>query len=196
MTPQTFVFFGRAGSGKGTQAKLLIDLLKEKTPDIRSLYLETGEKLREFISQDNHSAALTKEVLDTGGLMPAFMPIWLWTGFLVENFTGDEHIVLDGICRRKYEAPILDTALKFYKRPGAVIIIIDVSNDWSLQRLLSRGRHDDEIPEIRKRQEWYDTEVAEAMKYLESEAGYTTLHINGEQTIEEVHAEIVQKLGW
>jgi adenylate kinase family enzyme len=195
MTPQTFVFFGRAGSGKGTQAGLLIKYLNKQDPNRKCLYLETGEKLREFINEENYSAKLTKEVLETGGLMPAFMPIWLWTTFLVNNFTGDEHIVLDGLCRRKYEAPILDTALKFYKRENAVIIIIDTSNEWSIERALERGRSDDDISEIKKRLEWYDDEVVSAIDYLKEQSGYRIIHVNGEQSIEQVHADIVQKLG-
>lgn len=194
MTPQTFVFFGRAGSGKGTQAEILIKYLNEHDAGRKCLYLETGEKLREFIKEENYSAKLTKEVLETGGLMPAFMPIWLWTSFLVKNFTGDEHIILDGLCRRKYEAPILDTALKFYKRENASIIIIDTSNEWSIARALERGRSDDDISEIKKRLEWYDDEVVSAINLLKAEPGYKVIHVNGEQTIEAVHAEIIQKL--
>lgn len=196
MTPQTFVFFGRAGSGKGTQAQLLIKYLNEHDSNRKCLYLETGEKLREFIKEENYSATLTKDVLETGGLMPAFMPIWLWTTFLVNNFTGEEHLVFDGLCRRKYEAPILDTALQFYKRKNAVIVIIETSNEWSIQRSLARGRSDDDIAEIKKRLEWYDAEVVPATEYLEAQAGYKVIKVNGEQSIDEVHTDIVKALGW
>ena len=194
MTPQTFIFFGRAGSGKGTQANLIVEYLKKNDPERKSLYLETGQKLRDFIVQDNFSAQLTKEVLDTGGLMPPFMPIWLWTSFLIENYTGSEHLIFDGLCRRQYEAPILDTALQFYKRTGIVVVVINTSNEWSIERLLARGRSDDDIPEIKKRLEWYDEEVVPAIAHFRNEPAYRVLDINGEQTIEEVHAEIMNKL--
>jgi adenylate kinase family enzyme len=196
MQPQTFVLFGKVGSGKGTQANLLIEYMKNMDADRKCLYLETGEKLREFIKQDNHSAKLTKEVLETGGLMPPFMPIWLWTTFLVNNFTGEEHLVFDGLCRRRYEAPVLDTALKFYKRETPIIVIIETSNEWSIQRAIARGRSDDDIPEIKKRLEWFDAEVVPAIQYLEEQPGYKVIKVNGEQTIEEVHADIVKNLGW
>lgn len=196
MSPQTFLFFGRVGSGKGTQANLLMENLRHRDPKRKYLYIETGQKLREFVVRDNYSAGMTKEVLETGGLMPAFMPIWLWTGFLVENFTGEEHLVFDGICRRSYEAPVLDTALKFYKREKPVVIVIDTSAEWSVQRAIARGRSDDEIPEIKRRLEWFEKEVVPAIEYFAKDPYYTVININGEQTIEEVHQEIVQKLGW
>jgi adenylate kinase family enzyme len=196
MNPKTFIFFGRAGSGKGTQAELIIKYLKEKDPSTNCLYLETGQKLREFIQRDNYSAGLTKDVLETGGLMPPFMPVWLWTTFLVENFTGNEHLVFDGLCRRRYESPILDTALKFYKRNDVVVVIIDTSNEWSIQRAIARGRSDDEIPEIKKRLAWFDEEVVPAIQYFVDDPTYNVLRINGEQTIEKVHEDIVSKLGW
>lgn len=196
MSPQTFIFFGRVGSGKGTQANLIMEYLKRHDPERKCLYLETGQKLRDFITKDNYSANLTKEVLETGGLMPPFMPIWLWTTFLVDQFTGEEHLVFDGLCRRRYEAPILDTALKFYKRSGVTVIIIDTSNDWSIQRAIARGRSDDDIPEIKKRLEWFDAEVVPAIEYFTNDQSYKVLHINGEQTIDEVHQDLVSKLGW
>jgi adenylate kinase family enzyme len=196
MSPQTFIFFGRAGSGKGTQAKLLMEYLQSKDADRKCLYLETGEKLREFIKQDSYSSKLTKEVLDSGGLMPAFMPVWLWSSFLVEHLTGEEHVIFDGLCRRRFEAPILDTALQFYKRQKPVVIIINTSNEWSIQRLLGRGRSDDDIPEIKKRLEWFDEEVVHAIQYFKDNSGYSVMEINGEQTIEQVHSDIVKSLGW
>lgn len=194
MTPQTILFFGRAGSGKGTQAQLLMEYLKTHDGGRKCLYLETGQKLRDFITRDNHSARLTKEVMETGGLMPPFMPIWLWTSFLVENFTGDEHLVFDGLCRRRYEAPILDTALQFYKRENVAVIIINTSNEWSIKRALERGRSDDDLSEIKKRLEWFDTEVVSAIQYFRDNPVYKVFDINGEQTIEEVNKEIMEKL--
>lgn len=194
MTPKTILFFGRAGSGKGTQAKLLMDHLAQQDPGRKCLYLETGQKLREFIQKDNLSARLTKEVMETGGLMPPFMPVWLWTTFLVENYTGDEHLVFDGLCRRRYESPILDTALKFYKRENVIVIILNTSNEWSIKRALDRGRSDDDLDEIKKRLEWFDTEVVSAIQYFRETPGYVILDINGEQGMEAVNKEIMDKL--
>jgi adenylate kinase family enzyme len=196
MQQQTFMFFGRVGSGKGTQANLIIDDLKNKDPQTKCLYIETGEKLREFVGTESYSAKLTAGVLKEGGLMPSYIPIWAWTEALIQNFTGSEHIIFDGICRNPYESPVLDTALKFYKRNPVNVIVINTGEKWSIDRAISRGRGDDEIPEIKKRLEWYNDKVITAIQFFRDDPSYNVLDVNGEQTIEEVHAEIVKKLNW
>lgn len=192
---QTFIFFGRSGSGKGTQANLLIEYLnKNKTNG--NLYIETGQKFRNFISQEeNHTSQMTRKVLDEGGLMPVFMPIWLWTGELVEKFSGKEDLILDGLCRRPDEAPVLDSALKFYGLKKPNIIYINTGKNWSLEKLRSRGREDDDKEEdMMRKLSWFDWNVMPAMSYFHGNDYYNFIEINGERTIEEVHAEIIQKV--
>ena len=96
----TVVFFGRSGSGKGTQADLLIKYLEQKYSEYKVLYVETGARFREFQKTDNYTAAKVKEVTVAGKFLPPFLPIWNWTGFLVEHFTGTEHLIFDGVCRQ------------------------------------------------------------------------------------------------
>ncbi len=196
MSPQTFIFFGRVGSGKGTQANLIIKNLNDRDPETKCIYIETGQKLREFTKNENYSAHLTKEVLVSGALMPSFIPIWTWTGALIDNVTGNEHIIFDGICRNPYEAPVMDTALKFYKRNPVNVVVINTSDEWSIEKAMGRGRGDDYIPEIKKRLDWYNNEVISAIKFFRNDSSYNVIDINGEQTIEEVQKEILQKLGW
>lgn len=196
MRSQTIILFGRSGSGKGTQAELLLKFIKDHDPVKKTLYIETGQKFREFIKLDNHTAKLTREIVEGGKLMPEFMPIWIWTNFLIENFNGDEHLVLDGLSRRPYEAPILDSALKFYKREYPTIVSINVSREWAMERLLSRGRDDDNEDDIKKRVEWYDTSVVQAVEYFRNNGRYTVLDINGEQSIEAVHRDIIGAIDW
>ena len=195
MQPQTFIFFGLSGSGKGTQAKLLIEELNKKDPEKKVLYLETGERLREFIKTESFTSSLTKKVIDAGDLMPEFMPIWIWAGFLVENLTGNEHIVFDGLSRRADEAPVLDSAIRFYKRENPIVISLDVSLEWTTKHLLSRGRKDDDEEGIKKRLDWYEKNVLPAIEYFKNHPYYKFVSINGEQSIEAVHQEILEKIG-
>jgi len=192
---QTFIFFGRSGSGKGTQANLLIQYLnKHKTNG--NLYVETGQKFRNFISQEeNHTSNMTRKVLDEGGLMPVFMPIWLWTGELVERFSGKEDLILDGLCRRPDEAPVLDSALKFYGLQKPNIVYINTSKNWSVEKLRSRGRPDDDKEEdMLRKLSWFDWNVMPAMAYFHENDDYNFIEINGEKSIEEVHSEIIEKV--
>ena len=41
--PQTFIFVGRSGSGKGTQIELLQKYIKEQMPEIGSYLFVMGE---------------------------------------------------------------------------------------------------------------------------------------------------------
>lgn len=195
MNKQAFIFFGRSGGGKGTQANLLIEhLKKEKDADI--VYIETGEKFREFIAKENnHISSLTRSVLDEGELLPVFLPIWIWTRELIEKYTGNETLVLDGLCRRLDEAPVLDSALEFLGINKPKVIFINTSREWSLNRLRERGREDDDREEdmIRKL-DWFDKYVVPAMSYFKDKEGYEFIEINGEQSIEEVHKEILSKI--
>jgi adenylate kinase len=195
MTPQTFIFFGASGSGKGTQANLLIEYLKKVDAEKPIFYLETGEKFREFVTKEKSiTRDLAKKIMDEGGLLPDFLPVWMWSQFLINNVTGNEHIVLDGLSRQEHEAPILDSAIKFYTREKPVVIVIEVSKEWSTDRLLGRGRSDDNVEDIKNRLEWYDNNVLPAIAYFKNDPYYTVISINGEQTIPEVHTEIMAKL--
>lgn len=190
---ETFIFFGRSGSGKGTQAEMLNKYLTEKK-GLEPIYIETGRKLRSFIDQSNYSAQLTKEVMTHGGLIPVFLPIWLWTMDMVNKFDGKRDLILDGLCRRPDEAPVLDSAVKFYKLSKPFVFYIKTSDTWSFERLKSRGRSDDTDEYIKSRLSWFEWNVMPAMAYFYDNADYNFFEINGEQSIEDVHKEIISKI--
>lgn len=200
MTPPiTCIFFGRSGCGKGTQAALLKAYLEQKEPKRPVLTIETGKELRNFINEytpkGNHTAGIVKEILENGGLLPEFIPIWVWTKYLVEQVTGTEHWVFDGLSRRPSEAPVLNGAFKFYKRERPFVILVEVSRKWSMERLLARGRYDDSREEITKRLDWFDEQVVPTIEFFKKHTEYYRfLTINGEQTIEKVQKDIITEL--
>jgi len=191
MDPQTFIFFGRSGSGKGTQARLLEKHLEETTPN-DVVYIETGDKIRDFIEKDGYTPELTRDVLNSGGLLPEFIPIWLWTNDLVNEFTGEEHLILDGLSRRLEEASVLDSAIKFYKRKNPTIIYLNVSRERAFDMLKQRGRHDDTDEYINSRLDWFDEHVVPAIEYFKDKK-YTFLDIDGNQPIADTNKEILTK---
>ena len=195
MQPQTFIFFGPSGSGKGTQANLLQEEIAKKDPERKILYIETGKKFRELAQGDSFTAQKIKEVIESGGLLPEFLPVWVWTGIMIDNIKGNEHIFMDGLSRQPKEAPVLDSAIRFYNRQNPTVISIQVSNEWATKLLKGRGRSDDNDEEIKKRLSWYHENVGPAIEFFKSNPYYRFISINGEQTIEEVHAEIMEKVG-
>lgn len=195
MTPQTYIFFGPSGCGKGTQAKLLQAELEKKDPGRKILYIETGKKFRELAEGNSFTEKEISKVINGGGLLPEFLPIWVWAGIMMENVSGDEHIFMDGLARQPKEAPVLDSAIKFYKRENPFVISINVSNAWATDRLKGRGRSDDDDEQIKKRLEWYEQNVIPTIEYFKNNPYYRFISVNGEQTIEEVHKELMEKIG-
>jgi adenylate kinase family enzyme len=191
MNPKTFIFFGRAGCGKGTQAKILINHLESLNDGAKVIYIETGAKLREFVGSDGPTQKRTGEIMAEGGLLPSFLPIWIWTGIFIDNIKGKEHIILDGLSRQPYEAPVLHNALKFYGRSNPVVIVLNISNDLARQRSLNRGRADDKTKDIDSRLAWYDSNVVPTIEFFRKDDYYKVLDIDGSQTVEKVNADII-----
>lgn len=194
MNSKAFLFFGRSGCGKGTQAKLLADFLKAKGRKV--IYIETGSQFREFIKKENYSGKLAGDILRDGRLIPIFLPIWIWTNILIDNFTGEEDLVLDGLCRRREEASALDSAFDFYKIKKPNIILMNVSKEWSFNRMMERKRADDTTEKIRNRLDWYEKSVMPSIDYFREKSECNFIEINGEQTIENVHKDIIKALGF
>jgi len=189
----TFIFIGRSGCGKGTQAKLL----QEKYAPLSSasvFYLETGARFREFLKKESYTSQLARAVSARAERQPDFLAVWMWSHFLVEGAYGEEHWVIDGTPRSLNEAKILDTALKFYGRGKISVVYIDVSRSWSTERMLARGRADDAKKDIEKRMDWFEKDVLPALDWYRQNSDYHFIQANGEQTIEKVHRDIVESL--
>jgi len=191
-TRHTFIFFGRSGSGKGTQAKLIQQKLEADGRE--ALYIETGAELRAFAAEKNTTAQLVKSVIEDGDFLPPFVPIWIWTNALIRKFDNSQDLILDGLARRLHEAPILDSALRFYGRTQIHVIYINTSPEWSRDRLMERGRGDDHPDEITRRLMAFDHNVVPVLEYFRNLKGYDYYEVNGMQTIQEVHAEIVKHI--
>lgn len=193
MVPQTFIFIGRSGCGKGTQAELLKNRLNQvdetKSP---ILYVETGEHFRRFIRGESLASKLSRQVYESAERQPDFLAGWMWSEILINELEEGMHLVFDGAPRARSEAELLTTALKFFKRERPVVIYINVSRKWSEERLLSRGRSDDaSLSKIDKRLDWFDSDVLPAIEYFKTNNYYRVIEIDGEQSVEAVQAEIV-----
>lgn len=196
MNLQTIILISRSGGGKGTQAQLLIDYLKEK--DGRETYhLQTGIKFREFFKTNSYARELASEIDKKGGLQPSFMAVWAWGSQMMESFKKDQHLLLDGAPRMMKEAVLVKEALEFFKRENVQVVYVNVSNEWSRERLLGRkeGRADDSnIDAINQRLKWFDEQVVPIIDAMKEDDYYTVHDINGEQNIEEVHQDIMKAL--
>lgn len=187
MNPRTIILLGRSGSGKGTQAKLL----KEKLEPC--LYVYTGDLFRELESVDSFAGRKIKEVLDTGGLPEEWLAAFLWQKALVYNLkNNNENIIIDGSPRRLDEAEEMDIVLKWLGRVDIKVMLIDITEDEAVTRLLKRARADDTETSIRSRLQWFNTEAVPALEYFEKSG--RLIKINGLGTVAEVFDRIKQSL--
>lgn len=194
MSLQTFIFIGRSGCGKGTQAILLREHLKKQNPKADIFYLETGARFRQFISGKNYSSQLSSEAYIAGDRQPDFLAIFIWSQVLIENLKGGEHLIIDGTPRSLDEAKILDTALSFYGRKNPIVIYLNISIEAAIERLRARKRADDKDDDKNdKRLNWFETDVYPAIHFLKNNPHYRFLEIDGENSPEEIHEDIIRK---
>jgi adenylate kinase family enzyme len=199
MNPTTVVFFGKSGSGKGTQAALLLKTFERLDPVNQSIYVDNGSKFRAFV--EKHPGFMAKKIKDTmgaGKFLPAFIPIWSWAQFLIEDLkTGKEHLIFDGMCRQPEEGVLFEGALKFIgdEREKPYIILLDVHHTVVTDRLLKRGRFDDKHDKIAERLKSYETLALPSIKHFEKSSHVNFVVINGDQAIEKVHEDILKALG-
>ncbi len=194
MTPQTYIIIGRSGAGKGTQADLLQEYIKQQDSNAGILYVESGDEFREFLKRDTHASKLAQNINIEGKLQPAFLAIWVWAKSLIENLDDKKLLIIDGTPRKINEAHVLDEAFSFYGRKDTNVIFINVSDKWASDRLKERKRSDDTDEGIEKRLNWFDEETMPAVEFYRNNSQYNFFEINGEQTVEEVHNEIVKNL--
>jgi adenylate kinase len=194
MEKKFYIIIGRSGSGKGTQADLLGKVLLERGVE-KILHTTTGAGFREFIEGDSYAAKLSKEITNSGALSPEFLAIWNWSNIFIKNITGNETVILDGAPRRMAEVEALHSAIKFFGYEKPIVMYLDVSETWAMDKLASRGREDDSLREEQERKmEWFNQDVLPCLDAYSRDSRYSYIHVNGEQTIEEVHAEILKKL--
>jgi adenylate kinase family enzyme len=189
----TVIFIGRSGCGKGTQADLLKNRIAKYDEDKRPiLYVETGDYFRKFISDTGYSSKLSKRIYEVDERQPNFLACWMWTNILINELEENMHVIFDGAPRALAEAEMITSAFNFYKREKPTVIYLNVSRKWSEERLLSRGRKDDlNLVKIDKRLDWFDKDAMPAVEYFRNNPYYRFFEIDGEQTIERVHADII-----
>jgi adenylate kinase len=194
MEPLTVLFFGVQGSGKGTQVKLLMEAIKARSSEA-IIHIDMGALLRASLATGSVTGKLTGEIINIGKRMPDFMPVYLSTKAFADGIvTNKEHIVADGLCRGEDQTRGFDDAMVFYGRSNYHVISLELTDAEATKRLLARGRNDDTPEGIANRLAWYKTDVAPQLALMEGR-GRAVHRINGDQSVEAVHADILKTLG-
>jgi adenylate kinase family enzyme len=195
MQKGVYIFIGQSGSGKGTQVDLLKQKILSLDPSAKVFDLETGNIFRELIKGQTYTGKLTREMIDAGKLPPSFLGVHAWSHSIIENYTGEEHVFIDGTPRVAEEVPALCSVFEFFNWCPH-IINIEVSDEWSYDRLKGRGREDDNNEKkIWGRIQWYHESVIPAIELLKQNERVIYHSVSGEQSIEAVHKDICEELG-
>lgn len=195
MEKQFYIIIGRSGCGKGIQAEMLKGTLAFHGPD-NVLHLSTGEGFREFGKGSGYVATLSRYANEQGLLQPEFLAVWNWSNLFINKLGEDDSVILDGAPRKVFEVSMLHSAIKFFGFEKPTVIYLDVSEKWARERLQGRGRADDiNEEEVSRRMSWFETEVLDVIDNYKNDDRYNFIHLNGEQSIDEVHNELISKLG-
>ena len=195
-TNETIIVMGRSGSGKGTQIKLLKEYITQHHPQMNLVHYESGQAFRNFINAEGYTSELMRSIIESGTLAPDFITEWLLVNSFVKNMTEkDQVLILDGFPRTLNQAYTLDSAMDYYKREHIIVLNFDVSEDEVRTRMKERGRTDDQHEVIESRIQWYNKNVIPTIDYFRHEPQYEVIDIDGEQSIQDVQLEIINKLG-
>ena len=124
------VLIGPPGSGKGTQAKYLIE--KYNIPQV-----STGDLLRASIAAQTPLGRQAKAIMDAGQLVPNDLVI----GMIRERITRpdtENGFILDGYPRNSQQAEELDLLLNKLGRPIDVVLQFNIDFDILMQRMVGR----------------------------------------------------------
>ena len=124
------VLIGPPGSGKGTQAKYLIE--KYNIPQI-----STGDLLRAAVTAQTPLGRQAKAIMDAGQLVPNDLVM----GMIRDRITrpdADNGFILDGFPHNTLQAEELDLLLNKLGRPIDVVLQFDIDFDELMQRMVGR----------------------------------------------------------
>ena len=182
------VILGPPGSGKGTQAAMLVEHLNVP-------HISTGALLRRAIEEGSELGTKAKAIIEKGELVPDDVMLGI-----VEQRLGAEDaaagFILDGYPRNVAQAEALDTMLERLGRPVQEAIHIDVDEEVIVERIARRaaleGRSDDSEETVRNRLRVYAEQTAPVADYYEKRGLLTRVWGHGE--IDEILQRILGAL--
>ncbi|MBO4240470.1 MULTISPECIES: adenylate kinase [Pseudonocardia] len=146
------VLVGPPGAGKGTQAEQMAKRL-----DVP--HISTGDLFRANLRDETELGREAKRYMDAGDLVPDEVTVAMVRDRLGDADTASGFI-LDGFPRNVAQAGSLSEILADKGLELDAVVQFDVDDEVVVQRLLGRGRSDDNEDTIRNRQRVYREETA------------------------------------
>ncbi|MCH7502137.1 MAG: adenylate kinase [Proteobacteria bacterium] len=124
------VLLGAPGSGKGTQAKML--MAERNVP-----HISTGDMLREAVAAGTRFGHKARTIMDAGDLVSDDVMLGIISERLAQADAGDGFI-LDGFPRTRQQAEDFEELLDQLSAPLDAAILMDVDFDILMKRLTGR----------------------------------------------------------
>ncbi|BFM39811.1 adenylate kinase [Synechocystis sp. LKSZ1] len=170
------IFLGAPGSGKGTQAQIL-------ATDLQIPHISTGDMLRQAIADATPLGQQAKSYMEQGELVPDDLILGLIQERLGQP-DAQKGWILDGFPRNQSQAEFLDNLLTQIHHEVGWVINLHVNDDVIVQRLLQRGRADDQEETIRHRLEVYREKTAPLLAFYQAAQKLHT--VNGDRSMEAI----------
>ncbi len=179
---QRLLFLGPPGAGKGTQAELLAERHQ-------LLHLSTGDLLRAEVKAGTALGQEAEAVMARGELVSDALVLAIVRSRL-EGHTGGW--LLDGFPRNLAQAEALDDLLAELDQRIERVLLLELEDGVLIQRLLSRGRADDNEAVIRNRLVVYQEQTAPLIDHYRQLGLLCSVEASG--TVEAIAARIVASL--
>ncbi len=195
MRALTVIFIGPQGSGKGTQIDKLDKTMVEKDPVRRVVDIQTGRRFRSLAARsETYAEKKVAATLDSGALQPDFLTHILWGEAMLDQLDSKSHLLIDGFPRTVIQAHVLEEALVFFERNNVHVINLDTPEDVVRSRMQSRARADDTQKSIEERLRWYREDTLPVLDYYRVRPDTIVHDIDGTDTVEGVHGQILKAL--
>jgi adenylate kinase len=125
------ILMGPPGSGKGTQARRMVD-------ELGYVQLATGDLFRAHLSQGTELGKLAQTYMSKGQYVPDDVTVKMVRERLAD-IPRKTRIVFDGFPRTVAQAEALGKLLKECGRSLAAVLLLDVPRDELLKRLGARA---------------------------------------------------------
>ena len=172
------ILFGPQGSGKGTQARLLSD-------QCGFFYFESGAYLRR-IAENNPDL---RKMLDDGILVPDIEMTSYLTAFFDEKGLYD-NILFDGFPRSIEQYNFLKKWLSEKQVKIDLGIVLEISEEETVKRLMLRKREDDTQEAIKKRLELYHARTEPLINEVQKDS--KIVRVDGERSVEDIQNDLVK----
>ena len=195
MEPLTVIFIGPQGSGKGTQIDKVKTAISSLNDERKLVEIQTGRLFRAMTAKtDTFAQNKIANTLSQGILQPDFLTFVLWGQEMLNELDPHSHLLIDGFPRTVSQAKILDGAFDFFERNDIQVINLDTPEAIVRERMLGRARADDTPESIENRLRWYREDTLPVLEYYRQKENAIVHDINGSDTIEGVHENILLAL--